>query len=259
MKLLTVILASTLVFFISCKKDNNSPSNPTNGKTAAVFNSNLTYGNLSDADANVYKTIKIGTQTWMAENLRTFKYNDGISIPNVADNTAWANLTSGAYCTYNNTSKNDSIATYGCLYNWYAVSTGKLAPKGWHVATDDDWTTLINYLITNGYNYDGTASGYKIAKAMASTNGWTSSTDAGTPGNTDFPEYRNKTGFTALPGGYRLGSGTFYSIDDNLNFWSATGYSNTSAYMRYMENTSLTLTSATATFKNGYSVRCIKN
>src|SRR5664280_2860660 len=105
-----------------CKKGDNSPSNPYNGKTTAVFNPGLTYGTMTDQDSNVYKTITIGTQTWMAENLRTTKYRDGSSILNITDNTVWTYLTTGAYCNYNNTKSADTIATYGRLYDWYAAT-----------------------------------------------------------------------------------------------------------------------------------------
>jgi len=101
-------------------------------------------GIVKDAEGNLYKTVKIGIQTWMAENLRTSKYNDATAIPLVADDSAWINDKTGAYCWYNN-----DVAfkyPYGALYNWYAVNTGKLCPTDWHVATDAEWSILINYL-----------------------------------------------------------------------------------------------------------------
>ena len=104
-----------------------------------------TGGTVTDIDGNVYHTVTIGTQTWMVENLKTTKYNDGTAIPLVTDSTAWLNLTTPGYCWYNNdaaTYKN----TYGALYNWFTVNTSKLAPSGWHVPTDAEWTTLITYL-----------------------------------------------------------------------------------------------------------------
>ena len=179
-------------------------------------------GTVTDADGNVYHTVTIGTQTWMVENLRTTKYNDGTSIPNVTDATAWGNLTTPGVCTYKNTSNTDTINTYGRLYNWYTVNTGKLAPTGWHVPSDAEWTTLENYLIANGYNYDGTTTGNKYAKALASATGWYSYSSTGAVGNTDYPAKRNVTGFTALPGGYRYGGGAFYDIGYYGYWWSAT-------------------------------------
>jgi len=169
------------------------------GSGAIVFNPNITYGSMTDIDGNTYKTVTIGTQTWMAENLKVTKYNDGTNIPNVTDDTEWGNLTTGAYCNYNNDQSN--VATYGRLYNWYAVNTGKLCPTGWHVPSDAEWTTLEDYLIANGYNYDGTTIDNKIAKAMASSSGWESYSEVGVIGNDDYPEKQNASGFTALPGG----------------------------------------------------------
>jgi uncharacterized protein (TIGR02145 family) len=136
-----------VIIFNSCSEDENRPpENPTNGKTTAIFSSSVTYGTVTDQDGNVYKTVKIGTQTWMAENLRTTKYNDGKSIENVIVASKWEGLSTGAYGNYNNTTSSDTIATYGRLYNWSAINTGKLAPKGWHVPTDDEWSVLTRYL-----------------------------------------------------------------------------------------------------------------
>ena len=98
----------------------------------------------TDIDGNVYHTVTIGTQIWMVENLKTTRYNDGSPIPFVTDSSSWSNLTTPGYCWYNNDTTNKN--TYGALYNWFAVNTGKLAPTGWHVPTDDEWTTLTTYL-----------------------------------------------------------------------------------------------------------------
>jgi hypothetical protein len=144
-----IIMVVFLVFASSCEKDNdNGPStnNPFNGKTTAVFNPNVTYGTMTDLDGNEYKTVTIGTQTWMAENLRTTKYNDGSNIPNVTNNNSWFILRTGAYSNYKNTTNADTIATFGRLYNWYTVNTGKLAPQGWHVPTNSEWIILTTYL-----------------------------------------------------------------------------------------------------------------
>ncbi|MEI7830048.1 MAG: fibrobacter succinogenes major paralogous domain-containing protein [Prolixibacteraceae bacterium] len=113
--------------------------------SAVIFNSSLTYGSISDVEGNTYKTIEIGTQKWIAENLRTSKYKDGTAIPLVTDNTLWDNLTTPAYCWHNN----DAVtykSTYGAIYNWYTVNTGKLCPTGWHAPSYGEWATLRDYL-----------------------------------------------------------------------------------------------------------------
>ena len=122
-----------------------------------------------DADGNSYKVVKIGDQTWMDENLKTTKFNDGTAIPYTKDNSVWSAsvlASTPAYCWYSDDTYQNA---YGALYNWYAVNTGKLAPVGWHVATDDEWTILGNYLMANGYNYDGTTTSNKYAKSLATT------------------------------------------------------------------------------------------
>ncbi len=97
-----------------------------------------------DIEGNVYRTVKIGNQTWMAENLRTTKYNDGQDIPLVAGSYAWGSLTTPGYCWLNNDQTNKNI--YGALYNWYAADADKLAPTGWHVPDNEDWAVLVSYL-----------------------------------------------------------------------------------------------------------------
>src|SRR4030065_901517 len=104
-----------------------------------------TIGKVTDIEGDTYKTIVIGTQTWMAENLRTTKLNDGSPLPDVTDGTQWVRFTAPAYCWYGN-NEAENKKTHGALYNWYAVGSGKLAPAGWHVPTREEWTTLINYL-----------------------------------------------------------------------------------------------------------------
>jgi len=128
----------------------------------------------------------------MAENLKTTKYNDGTSIPNVTENSAWTNLSTPAYCWYNNddtTYKN----TYGALYNWHTVNTAKLAPTGWYVPTNDEWAILDNYLMTNGYNYDGSTTYNNYAKSLAATTDWETDTGTGAIGN--HLTKNNSTGF----------------------------------------------------------------
>ncbi len=213
---------------------------------------------ISDADGNTYATVSIGTQIWMAENLKTTKYNDGTAaIPNITD-TPWENLTSGAYCWFNNNIVNKT--NYGALYNWYAVGTGKLCPTGWHVATDLEWTTLENFLITNGYNYDGTISGNKIAKSLAATIYWEASSISGAVGNTDYTANRNKTGFTALPGGYRSRLDNYFGDFGSYGtWWSSTEDGTIGAWSRTMAFNKSSLDTYSNNRKDGFSVRCVKN
>ncbi len=211
---------------------------------------------VKDFDGNIYNTVTIGTQIWMAENLKTTKYNDGTNIPLETDNSAWINLSTGAYCWYNNDEATYKD-TYGALYNWLTVNTGNLCPTGWHVPTDAEWTTLENYLIANGYNYDGTTTGNKTAKSLASTTNWISSFNTGTVGNTDYPDFRNKTGFTALPGGTR--SFVWSSVGEYGAWWSATGKDATNAWYRYLFYDFSNVTKSGLNKMYGISVRCIKD
>jgi uncharacterized protein (TIGR02145 family) len=184
-------------------------------KSEDLDGDNQSAGTIKDADGNVYKTIKIGTQTWMAENLKTTKYNDGTKITNVTDNMQWAKLKTGAYCNYNNLESN--AATYGRIYNKYAVNTGMLAPVGWHVPTDDEWITLSDYVETN------TGTSFSEAKALASKTNWFSSTYDGAIGN-DLTK-NNSTGFTAIPTGWRYEDGVFSKIGEigeSAEWWSST-------------------------------------
>jgi uncharacterized protein (TIGR02145 family) len=203
---------------------------------------------VTDADGNVYHTVKIGTQTWMVENLKTTKYKDGTAIPLITDNTVWAPLSTPAYCWYNNdatTYKN----TYGALYNWYAVNTAKLAPTGWHVPTDAEWTTLENYVSAN----PGTSG--SVAKALAATTNWTTDTSAGAIGNN--LTKNNSSGFSALPGGARLGNGTFTSIGGGGCWWSSTEDGTTEAWYRDVYYNNYLLNRYSTTKSYGFSVRCV--
>jgi uncharacterized protein (TIGR02145 family) len=241
---LLVIMTGELIFLTSCEKNNNKPK--------------IEYGSIIDIDGNAYKTVKIGTQEWMAENLKTTKYNDGTSIPLVTDNTAWSNLFTTGYCWYNNNETNKG--TYGALYNWYTVKTSKLCPAGWHVPTDYEWVTMENYLIDNGFNYDGTTTGNNIAKALAAITLWTASTNTGDVGNTDYPANRNATGFTAVPGGLRLKNGVFIGIGREGSWWSATGGElpdNAWYHCLFYNDHSVFREHVISTF--GYSVRCVRD
>jgi len=196
---------------------------------------------VTDIDGNTYQTVTIDTRIWMVENLKTTKYNDGTAIPLVAtDNIAWSNLTEPGYCWYNN---NQAMYgnTYGALYNWYAVNTGKLCPTGWHVPTDNEWIILTNYL--GGESI----AGGKLKET--DTTHWNSPNTGAT----------NETGFTALPGGYRSVDGNFYYIGFDGYFWSATELGvNYAWYQEVMfYNSGFRLLNGLK--RNGFSVRCLRD
>ncbi|MFC2111396.1 fibrobacter succinogenes major paralogous domain-containing protein [Bacteroidota bacterium] len=213
-------------------------------------------GTVTDIDGNVYTTVKIGTQVWMVENLKTTKYRDGSAIPDVTDKTIWSNLTTGAYCNYNNDTNNSII--YGRLYNWYAISDiRKIAPTGWHVPSQTEWQTLIDYLIGNYYNYDSTATGNKIAKSLADTILWDFSSNIGAIGNIDFPYFRNKSGFSALPSGYCSYHGIFNWLNEYCYWWSSTEFNVTNAQIICLYNTSAAISGHNDKKVVGYSIRCL--
>jgi uncharacterized protein (TIGR02145 family) len=217
-------------------------------------------GNVTDADGNVYQSVRIGSQVWTVEDLRTTKYSDGTAIPGPTFTTSqWSDLTTPAYCWYEDSTGAAYRQKWGALYNWYAVNTGKLAPEGWRVPTDADWTTLENYLIANGYNWDGTTTENKIGKSMAARTDWPSFTKAraGTIGN-DLGK-NNASGFSALPGGYRTNDGNFYTIRDYGYWWSATEYDASGAWDRNLRCLIERLLRYDTNKSCGFSVRLLRD
>ncbi len=200
-----------------------------------------TLDDLTDLDGNVYQTIVIGTQEWMAENLKTTKLNDGVDLPNVTDNIAWGGMSStGAYCYY----MNDAIGNaevYGALYNWFAVGTGKLCPTGWHVPTDEEWDTLIDYL-----------GGETVAGGKMKATG----TSLWNPPNSMAD---NESGFTAIPGGYRNNVGGFEYTGWIGAWWSATESNAGRAYGRDVAYNDAFVAKPNFYKQNGVSVRCVKD
>ena len=237
---LTMICGTLLLLAISCKKESDDPSV------------------IKDGDGNVYTSVKIGPQTWLVENLQTTKFNDGTSIPLVTDNTEWFNLTTPGYCWYGNDVSNSKDA-YGALYNWYTVEKGNLCPKGWHIPDDSEWTIMEDYLIANGFNYDGSTSENLIAKSIATAYDWEGSSFPGVVGNTDFPLKINSTGFSALPGGNRMSIGLFDYYGGAGVWWSATEADLLTAWSRYIISTSGSMTRAYFSKNGGFSARCVKD
>jgi len=209
-----------------------------------------------DIDGNAYKTIKIGTQVWMAENLKVTHYRNGDEIANKKENISWGISTVGAWCDYNNLALNGS--KYGHLYNWYAVSDPrKIAPEGWHVSTDAEWTTLQDYLIENGGNWDETTYDNKIGISLASNTNWNSSTTKGDVGYAIHEN--NSSGFDALPGSSRNFDGLFKYIGSYSYWWTTASTSATNAINRSLYGFRPDLMRASIQKTCGYSVRCIKD
>lgn len=242
------IIAFLVAILYSCKKDDEIRINQTNDKTTAVFNPDLTYGTMSDQEGNIYKTIHVNGQTWMAENLRTTKYRNGDVIPQIVDNLTWASLTTGAFCNYNNTENIDTIASYGRLYNWYGVSDLRnLAPLGWHVATHTEWRRLIGLLSDAG---DDSLAGSKLKEI----------------GNFHWYEPNelnatNESGMTILSSGLRDPStGIFSSMGHVGIFWSSTQADDSYAWrINVNSSTFPNPYRLPGYYASGFAIRCVKD
>lgn len=244
-----IIIEMVLIMTSGCKKDNTAD----NSKDKTT----ITYGSMSDQNGNTYKTLTLGTQTWMAEDLRTTKFNDGTAIPNVTSTNLWDSLTTAAFCTYNNTNNSDSISTYGRLYNWYAVNSGKLCPSGWHVPNDQEWKTLENYLISNKFAYDSLTTDNMIGKSIASTTGWLHSLNYAAIGNDE--SLNNRSGLTCVPAGARLGGANFHDINVVNYLWSSSETNALWANCRYLAYDINSLGTSINYKSCGFSVRCVKD
>ena len=194
----------------------------------------------ASSDAAFLPTIVIGTQQWMEKNLDVVTYRNGDIIPQVTDATEWAALTTGAWCYYNNDVANGAI--YGKMYNWYAVNDPReLAPTGWHVPTDAEWTTLTTTLGGDS------AAGGKM-KSVGTTR-WTTPNTSAT----------NESGFSGHPGGYRNNFGTFFNIGNYVFWWSSTQNDTTVVWYRFL-NYNIGNAYSYYTYKNyGFSVRCLRD
>jgi uncharacterized protein (TIGR02145 family) len=212
------------------------------GGGADYLNPNLTYGSVTDQNGNTYATIVIGTQEWMAENLRSTTYANGDPIPNVTGNTAWPQLTTGAWAHYDNNSGYES--PYGKLYNWYAVADPRnVCPTGWHVPTDAEWTVLSDYL-----------GGESVAGGKMKSTGtqyWISPNTGAT----------NESGFSGLPGGLRnYFDGYSYTLGTSGYWWSASeSGAAESAWGRYLYSYDADVYLVESYYGNGYSVRCLRD
>lgn len=227
---------------------------------------NIAGPNVTDIDGNTYQSVTNCGLTFTKQNLNVAKYSDGTPIPQVTDPTQWANLTTGAWCYYNNDPANGAV--YGKLYNWYAVAgiydaasaanpalRKKLAPNGWHIPTDAEWSNLINCLDPNangGSTFPNVAGGKmkSTGTIQAGTGLWQDPNTAAT----------NESGFTGLPAGVRVNSsGTFTNIGTNGYWWSSSEYGTELAWSRVLYSNGGDAARYYHGMKNGYSVRCLRD
>ena len=238
-----------LVFFFlfGCGKDENSEeSNETNKKTTAVFNPNLTYGTVTDQEGNIYKTIKIGTQTWMAENLRTTKYRNGDLIATTTPSTkdiSQENQPKYQWTFDFNVGENN-VFTYGRMYTWNAIIDSRnITPTGWHIASEEEWNQLIEFL--------GNDSEIGLKLKEVGNVHWANPNNNAT----------NESGFTALPGGTRYKDGTFYPLGNLARWWCGQRYleDRTSAHIFQLSTENNWGGIYDSFINEGCYVRCVKD
>lgn len=227
-------------------------------RSYAVNSAGVAYGNqvqfttaakVSDASGNLYNSVGIGNQIWMAENLNTAKYSDGTYIPNESIDVTWNGLSSGARCYYNNDSS-AYASTRGALYNWYAASDARnLCPSGWHVPSDDEFKTLEIYLGISPVDADLTGfRGTDQGSQLKSTTGWNSDGNG-----------TNTSGFNGLPIGFREIGGSFTDYTYTINLWSNSEYNLSNAWFRQLYSGSAQVLRNNSDKKRGFSVRCLKD
>jgi uncharacterized protein (TIGR02145 family) len=257
-----IYLVVGVLLLCSCKKESSinatTNSNTNNSNTATCGgNPNINFTSIGtpigkfgdcvkDIDGNTYKTVNIGSQTWMAENLKVSKYNDGTEIPNITNGTEWSNLTTSAWCNYNNS---DSIGKiYGKLYNWYTINTNgnkNVCPTGWHIPKDSEWVNLTQLL-----------GGFLIASGKMKEIGTT---------NWLFPnsESTNSSLFSGIPSGYRSNyNGEFYGINSVTLWLSSTNYPISTLdniWGHGLNYANGVEARGPYPKKNGFSIRCIKD
>lgn len=239
------------------KEKKASKSNIQKGPISNVSTSNSLENTVTDIDGNVYHIVKIGTQEWMVENLKTTRYRNGDLIGTTIPATKDISTENSPKYEWAYAGNESNVDKFGRLYTWFVVEDKRgIAPLGWRVPTNADWEMLEKYLIGNGYNYDGSVYGDKIAKSLASKTEWHSFTDYGTIGS-DLSK-NNKSFFSAVPGGNRSIKGPFYSLGDNAYWWSSKCSTGLSWYRSLSYNSRILY----ANFNSmvfGFSIRCIKD
>lgn len=220
--------------FLSCKKEDKVDKIPNETST------------MQDVEGNVYATVKIGNQWWMAENLKVKKFSDGSLINEIAisvNDSVWENTSEGAFCSID--------SRYGLLYNWNAVSdTKKIAPDGWHIPTDEEWKTLEKTLgmsdnETNGLAWRGSNVGLLLMKTSIE---WMNPIEI----------YTSKEGFNAIPSGCRVFNGNVNNENNTAFFWTSSEYNN-QAWYRYLDSQNKGVYRQFTHKNYGFSIRCIKD
>lgn len=244
----TVCMAfATIACIVSCKKDEDNDTPPNNNAPSAI------------------ESVTIGSQVWMTKNLSLAAYSDGTPIPQVTDPTEWANLTTGAWCWYNNDSATYA-AKYGRLYNWYAVAgifdaaseadsslRKQLAPQGWHVPTDAEWSTMINFLdpAADGGNNPNMAGGMmKTTGTIEDGTGlWYAPNEMAS----------NVSGFSGAPGGLRVSNGEYSDIGGFGYWWSSSELGAYDAWDRFLSYFNGNAYRGSYDRRGGFSVRCLRD
>jgi uncharacterized protein (TIGR02145 family) len=216
------VLLVLLILALSCSKE-DKPPDP-----------------VDDIEGNTYKTVRIGDQIWMAENLKTTLYNDGTEIPLIKDGAIWTTLTTPGFCWYNNDEETYK-EIYGALYNGFVVSTGNLCPVGWHVPESEEWQQLRDYL------GDTISGGGKLKES--GTNHW----------NPPNKGADNNSKFSALPAGIRYFEGSFNAGSYFTSFWSASEIDSTNVWYLSLYYGDAVATMSYRSKKYGFSVRCIRD
>jgi uncharacterized protein (TIGR02145 family) len=222
---------------------------------------------VTDADGNVYHAVRLGNQVWTVENLRTSKYHDGTPVTRDTSILTWTDATTEKFCYYNNSENADSVKKYGALYNWYVVSPAnpkKIAPDGWHVPADSEWTSLEAYLVAQGYSSDGNIAHYFITNSLQTKTDWHVSGTLGTINNA--LANNNRSGFSALPGGERMGGdssyvgpGVFFGQGCEGYWWTATEIDGARAGSRALYAGFKILYSPDVRKDYGFSVRLVRD
>jgi uncharacterized protein (TIGR02145 family) len=231
---------------ISGANDVNGQTGITNHSCGAplIHNPTLTYNSVTDVDGNSYRTIVIGNQTWMAENLKVKHFNNGDIIPELSDDPTWAGTSTGAWCSFNNSFNGNVVLNecpFGIIYNGYVVSDNRLVcPIGWHIPNDNDWTELFNSLGGINLAAPKMRSGYGIY--------WTSIIGGS----------NNFSGFSGLPGGSRQQNGVTLFSTSNAQYWSSS-FVNPSQLKYYLLGNGNALGENFSSKNTGINIRCVKD